>query len=338
MTQGNNPTAAAARAQWGPGKIDVHHHFIPDFYRKAMDDAGIGNPGGMPLPNFTPVGLIERFDKLGIGAAIMSLSTPGVYFGDAAFAIGLARRCNEYAAELTAAHKSRIGFFGTVPSPLAQASVAEAVHSLDVLKADGICLLASTDGVFVGDARYEELMAELNQRDCVVFIHPHLHPASVDIGVNAPKFLLEFVFDTTRAALNLAMNGVLDRYPRIRWILAHAGGTVPYLQYRVAWMDYRMPQVPDTFRKVREQVPGGIAAALRKFYYDTALSTSPAPMAALRSFVEPSQILFGSDGTYVHDAGIQMEIDALGDARVMPAELEQAVSRENALALFPRFG
>jgi predicted TIM-barrel fold metal-dependent hydrolase len=324
-----------ADTSWGSRKIDVHHHYLPDFYRDIVVKSG-GNPGGMPLPHFSVETVLKRLDAFDIAAAVLSIATPGVHFGDSAAAATLARRCNEYAAKFVSDHPRRLGFFGTLPMPDMDASIKEAIYVLDELKADGLCLLASIDGVFLGSPGYEPLLAELDKRSCVVFVHPHVHPTTPSIKAGAPNFLLEFVFDTSRAVMNLAVNGALRRYPNIRWILAHAGGTIPFLEYRIGWLDYRLNQV-EALGKIKAAAPDGVLNDIKNLYYDTALSTAPAPLSALREFVGAEKILFGSDGTFVHDEGIRMQIEALGQERVMPRALERQVARDNALALFPRF-
>jgi predicted TIM-barrel fold metal-dependent hydrolase len=170
-------------------------------------------------------------------------------------------------------------------------------YALDTLKLDGVGFLASVDGKYLGDPDLDPIFAELNRRKAVVFVHPNDPPPDRATGLDFPGTLTEFVFDTTRAAANLIFSGTLERYPDVRIILAHAGGTVPFLAWRLS--------LGDTSPKLREKAPQGVLAYLRRFYYETALSANPFALSSLQELADPSRIVFGSE-------------------------------RENALALFPR--
>jgi predicted TIM-barrel fold metal-dependent hydrolase len=268
-------------------------------------------------------------DGNGIQTAITSLSAPGVRFGDEAQAKSLARACNEFSAGIAGRYPGRFGSFAVLPMPFTESACAEAIYALDTLKADGIVLLGSTDGIFLGDARYEELMAELHRRSAIVFIHPNLHQTSETIGLDMPGFLIEFLCDTTRASLNLILTGVLERYPNIRWILAHAGGFLPYVAWRVSLANL-MPQYA-------QRSPQGVLTYVRRFYFDTALSPSPFAMAALGQLVDHSHILFGSDFPFAPAPVTGLQTKGLSELTLWDDEQKAAVNRTNVLALFPQF-
>ena len=161
--------------------MDIHHHLIPDFYVSALKQHGVQALHGAGFPKWSQGQSLELMDRYGIAAAIPSISSPGVYRGDAALATALVRECNEYAARMVADHPTRFGFFATLPLPAVEPAVKEAVYALDTLKSDGICLLASSGEQFLGDPDLEELMAELNRRKAVVFVHPNIHPSSTTL-------------------------------------------------------------------------------------------------------------------------------------------------------------
>ena len=207
----------------------------------------------------------------------------------------------------------------------------EAEYALDTLKADGVVLLASAGDRFLGDPDFEELMAELNRRKSVVFIHPNIHSTSDDLPLKIPGFLLEFMFDTTRAVTNLILSGVMERYPDIKWIVAHAGATIPYLSWRLSLADL-IPGNP-----YAEAIPRGMMHYLKSLYYDTALSPSPQAMASLLELVEPTQILFGSDFPFADEKVVAKEVHDLNKLAVFDDKVRQMVYRDNALKLFPRF-
>ncbi|MCY1021662.1 amidohydrolase family protein [Pyxidicoccus sp. MSG2] len=315
-------------AQVPAGRIDVHHHLLPPFYVEALARHGQRRVAGAAVPAWTPERSLSLMDLHGIRTALVSISAPGVHFGDDAEAARLARACNEYAAELGADHPGRFGSFAVLPMPCAGLAAAEAVHALDTLGADGVVLLGSSRGVFLGHPDLDELMAELDRRSATVFVHPNLHATSETLGLELPGFLLEFLCDTTRAATNLIISGTLERYPRIRWILAHAGGFLPYIAWRLSLANF-MPELS-------ERAPAGILDSIRRFYFDTALSPSPYAMAALERLVDPTHILFGSDFPFAPEPVTAAQMHELGRMPGWDDTMRDGVARRHALALFPR--
>lgn len=312
------------------GRIDVHHHIIPPVYTEAIYRHGLQLHAGAPLPKWTPEKSLEVMDLNGIQRAITSLTTPGAHLGGGVGqASDLARACNEYSADLCQQHPERFGSFALLPLPFTEAACAEAIHALDVLKADGVVLFGSNDGVFLGDPRLEELMAELDRRAAVVFVHPNLHQTSEQLGMQAPGFLIEFLCDTTRAAVNLILTGTLEKYPRIRWILAHGGGFLPYVAWRVSQAG-ALPQFQD-------KAPQGVMAYLKRFYFDTALSPSRYSMAALKALVEPSHILFGSDFPFAPAPLTTLQCQTLEENPLWSAEQLYGIHRGHGLNLFPQY-
>ena len=311
------------------GRIDVHHHVIPPEFTRAMQSRGLTEVAGAPLPDWTPEQSLAVMDANGIATAITSLSAPGVHFGERQEAIDLARACNEFSAKMAVDHPGRFGSFAVLPMPFTQEACAEATYALDVLGAAGVVLLGSTDGKFLGDPAFDELMAELDRRGAIVFVHPNLHPTTPQIGLNIPNFMIEFLCDTTRAATNLILTGTLARRPNIRWILSHAGGFLPFIAWRVALADH--------FPHFAEKAPEGVLTYVRRFYYDTALSPSPFAMAALKALVEPDHILFGSDFPFAPAPLIGLEVAALSGLDTFDDQTRSGIDRAHALRLFPQF-
>ncbi|MBA5636406.1 amidohydrolase [Duganella sp. LX20W] len=310
------------------GRLDVHHHIIPPAFVEEMRRRGLSTVAGARLPDWTPADSLAVMDANGIQTAITSLSAPGVYFGDRDAAVGLARQCNEFAADMERRAPGRFGSFAVLPMPFADLAAREACHALDVLKADGVVLLGSTDGVFLGDPSLDELMAELDRRGATVFVHPNMHATSEQLGLGAPGFLLEFLCDTTRAAVNLILTGTLERYPRIRWILAHAGGFLPYVAWRIS--------LANALPEYARQAPQGVLEYIKRFYFDTALSPSPYALGALRELVAPTHILFGSDFPFAPAPVTAMCCATLDRTDMLDAAGKYGVARGNGLMLFPR--
>ncbi|MGV9689131.1 amidohydrolase family protein [Streptomyces sp. NPDC003444] len=304
-------------------RIDVHQHVVPDFYRAELAKAGITDAGGRALPAWSPESVLELMDLLGTATSIVSVSTPGTGFLTApAEAADLARRLNDHSAALVSDHPGRFGFFATLPMPDADASAAEAARALDELRADGVTLLANNRGTYLGADGQDTLWRALNDRGAVVFIHPAELPAPPVDGI--PAFAADFLLDTTRAAYLLVRNGIPRRYPDIRFVLSHAGGFVPYSSHRMA-----LTLANDTARS-----PLDVLDDFRSFYFDTALSSSPAALPTLLAFARPGHVLFGSDWPFAPTPAGQYFAGGL-DGNVDAATL-QAVNRTNAEALFPR--
>jgi len=308
-------------------RVDVHHHILPDFYLDAMGALVARETAALGVPKWSPEAMLAHLEAWGIAAAVVSVSSPGVHRGDDRDARDLARRCNEYLAELSARDR-RIGAFAVLPLPEVDGALVELAHALDTLHLDGVILLSSYAGTNLGDPAFDDVFSELDRRHAVVLLHPTAPPSSPHAKLDIPGPVLEFVFDTTRAVANLIYSGTLDRYPNVRVIVSHAGGTAPFLAWRIGagWM---LPGV-------RQRAPQGVMAYLRHLYYDTALSAAAPALRALQQVADPSHILFGSDFPFAPEPVTRMMIDGLASYDGLDEAGRLKVERENALALFPR--
>jgi 6-methylsalicylate decarboxylase len=307
-------------------RIDVHFHVIPPFYRDAVYEAGRGPAIGR-YPDWTPDLALELMDTHGVALAMTSLAQPGVQIGTDESASVLARRCNDYAADLAARWPQRFGALATVPMGDMQHAVQEIAHCLDALKFDGVSLFASYGEKFLGDPGFDPVLEILDDREAVVFIHPALHPSSRTLALPWPGFMMEYLFDTTRAAVNLVFSGAIERFPRIRFILAHAGGVMPYFAWRLSvspMIDPRLPQMS------RAQVLAG----LKHYWYDNALSPTAETMDALGQVALPDHIVFGSDWPFANTRVIAAAVET--HTQSIPEPQRSAIDRRNAESLFPR--
>ncbi len=327
-------------------RIDVHCHSMTPAYREAIRNLG-------PIirtPEWTADMHVAFMDRHGIGASVPSLSVPGVHHGDHAKARALARRCNEEAAAYVARYPKRLGAFATLPIPDVDGACEEAMHALDVLKLDGIGLLASYNGVYLGDPALDPLCSVLNQRSAVVLVHPNNHPTTPEVKKGISKgignFLVEFLFDTTRAAVNLIFSDTLDRFPNIRFILCHAGGTLPFVTWRLAEIVSRQmtqppwdTQYPSPFmqRYHGRVTPELVLSQFKRFWYESALAAGPQTFGSLLAVADPQRILFGSDWPYCPDDMTDDMITALNKMNMLETKQREAIERANALSLFPRF-
>jgi predicted TIM-barrel fold metal-dependent hydrolase len=258
----------------------------------------------------------------------MSLAQPGVGFLPDEKAAEFARRCNDYTADLIARHPGRFGCFALLPMHDIDAAIAEARYCLDTLGFAGISLFASYGESFLGDSAFDPLMEYLDAQRAIVHIHPGLHPSSRSLTLQWPGFMIEYPFDTTRAAVNLLFTGALERFAKIRFILSHAGGTLPFLAWRLSvapMIDKRLK------RRSREQ----IFAGLKSFWYDNALASGIESMGTLSRIAAKDRILFGSDWPFCNDQVVTEEVKDFAAPGFLAAETKAMIGRENALKLFP---
>ncbi|MFX1339646.1 MAG: amidohydrolase family protein [Promethearchaeota archaeon] len=298
-------------------KIDVHHHIVPKEYLKALASVGVKNAVGEPFPQWDIENTLSFMDRQGIALALTSISAPGIFFGDSDFTQKLARQCNEISARIVSEYPNRFGAFAILPLPDIEASLVELDYALDTLKLDGVTLLTNIGGIYIGDTHYEELFTELNRRKVVVFVHPSVPPLDTLPMIIKPA-VLEFVFDTTRAIANLIHRGAAKRFPNIRFIFSHAGGTAPFITWRITFGN----------KKIIDQ--------LKNFYYDTAVSATPYTLSSLLNLVESKQVLFGSDYPFLPERAVN-QMNKGFENYDFDAETRIKILRENALALFPRF-
>ncbi len=329
-----------------PGRIDVHAHSMGPAYKTAIQAIG----GIVRTPDWSPDMALTHMDRHGTQAGILSLSTPGPHLGDNAKARDLARRVNEETAGFVARRPDRFGAFATLPIPDIDGACKEAAHALDHLKLDGIGVLASYEGLYLGHPSFDPVLAELDKRKAVVLIHPNNHPSVHDVrkGISAGigNFLVEFLFDTTRAALNLLFTDALHRYPNIRWILCHAGGTLPFVAWRVSDIAARQmihapwdTQYPSAYmaRHGKNLTQETVLKDFKRFYYETALSAGRQSLATVREVADFDHILFGSDWPYCPDDMTEDMIAATKNSGFFDEAQLAAVNRGNAVKLFPRF-
>lgn len=306
--------------------IDVHHHIVPPFYLAENRDRIVAAGGGRMNPAFlswTPELMIAAMNKSGVSTAVLSLAPVAFWYGDREAAARMSRRVNEYAADLVRNHPGRFGHFAIIPLPDTDASLREIEYAYSVLKADGITLLTSYDDKWLGHPDYQPVFEELNRRKAVVFVHPTTPLCCRTLLPDVPPVILEIPQDTTRAVTNLVFTGTLAKFHDIRFIFSHAGGDVPMV---VGRMQQYAP------KSVAEKAPNGIEYELKRHYYDIAGTAYGPAIAALKSLVPTTQILFGSDNPFVPLTETAEGIMQLG----FSADDLERIGRNNALTLLPR--
>jgi predicted TIM-barrel fold metal-dependent hydrolase len=314
------PAAATA------GSIDVHHHMTPPFYLKEMEQEA--RAGGFNARPWTPEISLAAMDRHGVRTAMLSpvQRLVGDTMSDrSARARSLARRSNEYNAQVVRDHPGRFGLLAALPLPDQDGSLKEAEYAFDTLHADGIALWTSYLDKWPGDPVFAPVFEELNRRSAVVFFHPatasccrNLIPGLQISGI------IEYDVDTARAAESILINGLAARFPNLRLIFSHSGGALTVLAARI------IDDFPKTFA---DRAPHGVEYELKKFYYEVAHGAKAPALDALRDLAPMSQILFGSD---VPIRDYELTTDGLDRyPGFSPADL-RAIYRGNAEQLFPR--
>lgn len=316
--------------------IDVHQHVIPDIYKSELASVGVLGSGENPWPAWSLARQLELMDQFGIDAVLLSIASPGAWFGDIEFTKRLVKLCNEYMAQAVADHPAKFGAkgfgaMGFVALPDVEAACRSVEYALDTLKLDGVNLQSHTGHRYLGHPEEFELYAELDRRKAVVFVHPQRPPVSGMPEYSYQAGYTELTFDTTRAITNMLYTGMLEKFPNIRFIMPHMGGVTPFLLFRLSGLD--------DDPKLKDKVPAGVKTYLNRFYYDVAQSPSPLALRALMEIADPSRVMFGTDYPSARFfekvmadtiAGVK-EFDGFDEA------LLAKVMAGNAKALLPRF-
>jgi predicted TIM-barrel fold metal-dependent hydrolase len=311
--------------------IDVHAHFVTEAYVAAAQAAGHVRPNGMPgWPKWSAQEHLRLMDQGGIGRAMLSVVTPGTHFGDDRAARQLTREVNEFGADLRRQHPTRFGYFASLPLPDVDGALAETAYALDELGADGLTVATNAHGRYLGDTLFEPLWAEIDRRQAIVFVHPTSPPHADTLATGLPRAVLEFIFDSARAAANLVFSGVAARYPGISWIFTHGGGALPLLaarmeQSRAFISGLGMPSEVS----VREQ--------LSQFWYDIAGTPFPDQVPALARAFGTDRMLYGSDYCWLPTHEALAQIQSI-NAAAPPDERETwlELTTRNALRLLHR--
>jgi 6-methylsalicylate decarboxylase len=309
--------------------VDVHAHFLTDAYVSAARAAGHEHPDGMPgWPSWSAGQHLQLMDQWGVARSILSISSPGIHFGDDQAARELTRHVNDAGAAVARAHPDRFGHFASLPLPDVEGSLAELACALDDLGSDGVAVETSAGGIYLGDARYAPLYEELNRRHTVVFAHPTSPPCAQEVSLGRPRPMLEFIFDSTRAVSNLVFSGTLSRYPDIEWVFTHGGGTLPLLADRMELFRSALAGAARDEPSVPEQVA--------RLWFDMAGTPFPRQVPTLVDAFGSERLLYGSDYCWTPAAGVGQQAASLDSAGQPRGDTWRALTTRNAGRLLSR--
>jgi len=305
-------------------RIDVHHHPSPPSYLRSRFER---DKQYAPQRDWSVAKSLDDMDRGGVAIALLSLPhSVQIWPGKNDEARGLAREWNEFMAKMAIDHPGRFGIFAALPILDIEGSLKEIEFAFDTLKADGVALMTNIGDKWLGDAHYAPVFEELNRREAVLYTHPVAPNCCRDLLPELNDSVIEYGADTSRAIAKMIYGGAAARYPRIRVIFSHAGGSLPYSAFRFIRHSGRLSP------ELKANMPDGFVAALNKFYYDTANTSNVYAMASFSKLIALSQLMFGTDfpfGRADHDAR------ALRECGFSDADI-RAIECENAYRLWPR--
>lgn len=308
--------------------VDLHQHVIPDFYWEASNEDG-NAAGGINPPRWSLDGAIAYLDEAGIDAAVPSISTPGVHFGDDMAARTLARRVNEYLAEIKHNRPDRFGGFAALPLPDVDGTLEQIDYAFDVLGLDGVSVMSNAGGTYLGDSQFDTVFAELQRRGAVVFVHPNASPDPIAHTLGLPDALLDYPVDTSRAIAKLHYSNTFARTPDIKYIFAHGGGTIPFVASRFAIVD-AMDVIPGAEER------GPFSEAVKRLHWDTASAFGDPVLHLLRSVARIENVVLGTDYPYPHDDISIGGIRALEHTTELADYERRGILGHTAMRLIPR--
>ncbi len=320
--------------------IDFHNHYYPPAYldalragnstvRVTVDPEGnpcLHYPGdyNVAVPGHRDIDYREQvLIEHGIDTQVITLTTPGTHVETRETAVSLARLVNDAFAHVIASKKGRFTALATLPLNDPRASVEEFERATRHLGLPGAMLFSNVNGVALADQRFWPLYEAANDQGAVLYIHP-----TTPVGVEAMTEywlmpLVGFLFDTTLAAAKLVFSGVVERFPRIRWVLCHLGGTIPYLVER-------LDRGFEAFDDCRANISRRPSEYLKNFYYDT-VNFNPRALELAISFAGVDHILAGSD--YPHQIGSIPKMLESIHALALPDNDKAAILSGNAAKL-----
>lgn len=320
-----NERAAMAQAP-NPRRLDLHHHLVSPDYMTLLTAKNAIRPvqGFETFKGYSPAKAIEAMDTGAVETSFLSVTTPGIWFGNIDETRRAARDLNEYAAKLRSDYKGRFGLFAVLPLPDVDASLKEIEYVFDTLKADGIGFVSSYHDRWLGDETFAPMWEELNRRRAVVYTHATAPDCCMwNYVPKVSPITIEFSSDISRTIVNLIESGTANRTPNITYIWSHGGGTIFSARY--------LGNAGSMESLAKPATPNSKLFHLRRFYYDTASAADYVHIQLLKMIVGTSQIVFGTDFPWGAPANIASELQKAN----LTADELRGIDRENALRFLP---
>ena len=314
--------------------IDFHVHHYPARYLDSLQVPGCGVDtyrredgrlvgiwrGGVALtvPAVIPDAKerLRVMDELSIDTQVISMPAPNVYFLEGQKALDLAMEVNDTFAEFPAKHPGRFLTLAVLPMTDVGLALKELDRALDDLKMRGVMLLSTIAGAPLDDPKFEPFWQRANERRLLVYIHPGV-PGEVGLASDYALALgVMFLADTMLALSRLIYSGVFERYPKIRWVFSHLGGTTPYVVDRLEGY-YKL------FPECSENISQPPSEFLKRLYFDTVSRHRPAIRCAQETY-GIDRLVFGSDYPHI-PAGPKPFLEALDVLDATPEQMDQVL-------------
>jgi len=290
--------------------IDFHNHFYPPAYLDALRSGTSavqvtidrdGNPRiyypgdyNVAVPGHRDIDYREQvLIEHGVDTQIITLTTPGTHVESPATAARFASLVNDAFAAIRENKRGRFAALATLPLNDPAASVKELRRACGELHVPGAMLFSNVNGAGLNEPQFWPIYEAANELGAVLYIHP-THPVGVEAMTDFWLMpLVGFLMDTTLAAAKLVFSGIPERFPRIRWVLTHMGGAIPYLAER-------LDRGFEAFSECRAHISRPPTSYLKQFYFDT-VNFDPNAIELAIAFAGVDRILAGSD--YPHMIG-----------------------------------
>ncbi len=314
-------------------KIDIHAHILPaDFFPQAEKlgvNVAVGRIAKPPTKLFGNLDdRLQDMEKYRVSMQILSMGPPGVDMEGASSqqSVELARRFNDYLAELVAKHPKQFQALAVLPLQDVEASLNELDRAVKELGLKGGKIFSNVKGKYLDHPDFWPIYDKCCQLDVPLYIHPTRPPYvdnMIDLGLMIP---IGFLFDSSLTVARLIYSGVMEKFPQLKLILAHLGSTLIYLAAR---LDIEGVSPDKDKPSDRSQLPSPPSHYLRTIYTDTVSHHKPAYYCALET-CGPDKILLGSD--YPSSLWDQT-VDAIEELDI-PQDDKERIYFKNAQTLF----
>ena len=289
--------------------IDIHHHAIFQNHK-----------ANLKLPKWSIESDQEAMERMGICGALLSLPISG--------SVDIVRKLNTALADINSFNPKKYGMLASLPMRDIEGALLEIDFAINELNADGFILPTNYQGTYLGSESLLPILEELNKHNATILVHPTL-PA----GDNLPTFerdlsVYEYPLETTRSVMDMIYKNRLIQFPNIKWIVSHAGGTIPYLAYRLS--------IAGEWQAIT-QSKEEVIKSLQTLYFDLALSTSPSVFSSLQKLVSSDHILFGTDFPLRYEEYVTRSILEINDFQNFTDIDKSFIFSNTAKSLFTRF-
>ena len=317
--------------------IDVHAHYFPPAYidlaRGCLEEAGVPPDATGFLTSYEPLdrdpaftGAIDQrlalMDAASIAVQVLSFSAGNVWHPDPEARAALVAKFNDGCAEVVELNPGRFRLLANVPLPFVDQALSETERARTLPGFIGVSMCTHSAGIPIDDRRWDPLYELWNEFGLLVLVHPDGFCAPEVLGGHFLGWALGAPFDDTIAAVRLMVSGTLQRFPRIRWVVPHAGGVLPFLLERIdrVWESYRhlLPEGDPPRTTVQELL------------LDSA-SVSASSLAMTTRVLSSDQLVFGTDFPFANRHDLAAPRRAIESSGLSAGQIEHAVRSDAAV-------